>query len=268
MNSIIRHILILSIAAVLQSCEKEIDIEYHDIEPIVVIEGQLTQNGAEVRISMTTPMDEAFNGKYITDATVSITDISSGIEKTLTSDDDGIYIGNIAGCTGHLYELTVNRDGESYTAQCQMPVSCEITGLEFNWIKMPYDHVAVLQVSFTDNPVQTGDCYWVRLYRNGVAYKWDIVTDIHESDGIINNVFMTSRKNLDEEDDDTALREGDTMVASVSPISREMYEYLEAVSSNSNGPRLFSGDFCLGYFIASPTVASSIVFHPDEMTVY
>ena len=28
----------------------------------------------------------------------------------------------------------------------------EITGMEFEWVKMPYDYVAVLQVSFVDDP--------------------------------------------------------------------------------------------------------------------
>lgn len=108
----------------------------------------------------------------------------------------------------------------------------------------------------------------MRLYRKGIAYKWNLVTGLYGSDGIITDQFMTSRRDLDEEDEQVALRYGDVVTASVSPISREMYDYLEAISSDSNGPALFTGDFCLGYFLASPTVSASITFRPDQITYY
>lgn len=250
------------------SCKKDLDIEYKDIEPITVIEGQLSIQGAEVRITMTTPMDEPMDDTLLTDATVTLADLTVESSEVLVPDCRGVFIGQSAGIPGHLYELCVVREGKSYTARCAMPEPADLIALEFNWIKMPYDHVAVLQVTFTDNPAEVGECYWVRLYRNGKAYMWNIVTDLYAANGVINDVFMTSRRDLDEEDEATALRDGDVVTASVSPISREMYDYLEAVSSDSNGPALFSGDFCLGYFLASPVVSSSLTFHPDEIPDY
>lgn len=264
----IYHILIILQLFLMQSCKKEIDIDYHDIEPLTVIEGQLTQNGAEVRITITTPMDEPMDKTLLTDANVVLTNLTTGEEEYLVTDEKGVFKTATPGIVGNEYELKMSRNGKTYSSRCKMPPAIELLGLEFNWIKMPYDHVAVLQVTFTDDTEETGECYWVRLYRNGEAYMWNLVTDIYASDGIINDVFMTSRKDLDEEDDATALRNGDIVSASVSPISRKMYDYLEAVSSDSNGPQLFEGDFCLGYFLASPVVESSVIFHPDEIEIY
>ncbi|MDE5567620.1 MAG: DUF4249 domain-containing protein [Muribaculaceae bacterium] len=264
----IYHILIILQILLTGSCKKEIDMDYHDIEPITVIEGQLSQNGVEVRITMTTPMDEPMDTKLLTDATVVLSNLTTGEEEYLNPDDRGVFKSDRPGIAGNEYELQVNRGGKRYTSRCTMPDAPELLALEFNWIKMPYDHVAVLQVTFTENAGETGECYWVRLYRNGEAYMWNLVTDIYASDGIINDVFMTSRKNLDEEDDATALHDGDIVSASVSPISRKMYDYLEAVSSDSNGPQLFEGDFCLGYFLATSVVESSVIFHPDEIAIY
>ena len=263
------YYLILTVYILLShSCKKEIDIDYHQIDPITVIEGQLTQKGAEVRITLTTPMNEPMDTTLRTDATVSLTNLTTGEEEYLVPDKTGAFRGDKSGIVGNEYELHVLRDGNSYTARCKTAAAPQLIGLEFNWIKMPYDHVAVLQVTFTDNPEETGERYWVRLYRNGKAYMWNTVTDVYASDGIINDVFMTSRKDLDEEDEATALRDGDVITATVSPISREMFDYLEAVSSNSNGPQMFTGDFCLGYFLAAPVVESSVVFHPDEISIY
>ncbi len=265
MIRLIRYILISITALTIQSCEKEIDIKYKDIEPIPVIEGELSLQGANVRITMTTPMDEPMNTTLLTDAIVTLTDLTEGTAATLLPDQHGVFTDAGAGIPGHLYELKVIRDGMSYSSRCEMSAPTDLLELEFNWIKMPYDYVAVLQVTFTDYDSIDGDCYWVRLYRNGKAYKWNLVTDLYGTDGIINDVFMTSRRDLDEEDEQDALRDGDVVTASVSPISREMYDYLEAISSDSNGPALFAGDFCLGYFLASPTVSASITFHPDQI---
>lgn len=268
MNRLIHYIFIGLLSLAFQACEKDLDIKYKEIQPITVIEGQLSMQGANVRITMTTPMDEPMDTTPLTDATVTLSDLTDGSCETLVPDRLGVFTGVNAGIPGHQYELNVLRDSKSYTARCEMTAPANLLALEFNWIRMPYDQVAVLQVSFTDNTAIDGDCFWVRLYRNGKAYMWNIITDIYASSGVIDDVFMTSRRDLDEEDEATALHDGDVVTASVSPISREMYDYLEAVSSDSNGPALFSGDFCLGYFLASPTVSASITFHPDEIKDY
>lgn len=58
-----------------------------------------------------------------------------------------------------------------------------VMGIFSTFNEMPYDDVAVLQVTFDDTPGEYGECYWVRLYRNGEPYKWSIVTDILAVDG-------------------------------------------------------------------------------------
>ncbi len=241
-------------------CEKVLDIDYKDIDPLLVIEGSLDENGSEVRLTMTTPMDEPMDLTPVTDASVSIVDLTTGVTENLSLDSSGIFRGARAGEREHEYSLMVVRNGESFESKCSYPEPTEILSLEFSWIRMPYDHVAVLQVSFTDVSEKAGECYWVRLYRNGEAYMWNLVTDAYADEGVINDVFMTSRKNLDKEDEATALRKGDVVRGTVTPISREMYDYLEAVSSDSNGPAMYSGGFCLGYFLAAPVAGSEIIF--------
>lgn len=258
-----RKDLIKTVAAaamICSGCEKDLDIDYKDIAPIVVIEGALTQDGTKVKIMYTTPMDEPMDLTPVTDATVRITDLTGGTTESLSLDSDGVFISRNGGFIGHTYSLSVERGEKRYTSTSTFLEPTEILQLEFSWIKMPYDHVAVLQVSFYDCSEKAGECYWVRLYRNGEAYMWNLVTDIYAAEGIINDVFMTSRKDLDEEDEATALRKGDVVKATVTPISREIYEYLEAVSSDSNGPAMFTGDFCLGYFLAAPVATDEIIF--------
>lgn len=252
----------------LTACEKELDFEYRDIDPITVIEASLTAEGANVRITETTPMDEPMDRTAVTDATVTLTDCDSGDTQRLHLSGNGTYTAGTPGTYGHTYTLTVERPAGKYISSSTMGYPTEIIGMEFNWIKMPYDHVAVLQVSLRDNPEEDGECYWIRLYRNGEAYMWSTVRDNVAVSGRIDEVLMTSRMDTDEEDEKDVLVDGDVVTATVAPVSREMYDYLEALGNDSNSSAMFKGDFCLGYFLAAPVSIASIVFHPDEIPYY
>lgn len=258
--------ILLLLGAAASSCTKELDFVYHDIEPVLVVEAELTQSGIGVELTETTPMDEAFSGLRLTDATVGMTDLTEGSTIVLQPDADGRYTAPGGGVSGHEYMLTIERQGKKYSSGCTMAAPCEILAMGFGWIKMPYDRVAVLQVSFTDPPESAGDCYWLRIYRNGTTYKWSPVTDASASDGVINVTMMTSRLDDIENPEETEeLKDGDIISARLTPVSRSMYDYLVAIGADSSGPAMFSGDSCLGYFLAAPVAETTIVFRPSEI---
>lgn len=250
------------------SCERELDFKYHDIAPLTVIEAELTPAGASVAITLTTPMDEPMDRTLLTDASVTLADLTDGKTYVLTADAEGRYRDSAPGIAGHDYRLTVERDGCRYEAEASMYPPTEIVSLEFNWIRMPYDYVAVLEGKFLDKEDADGDCYWIKLYRNGKIYRWGEIDDRNAKDGISTYLTMTTRKDTGEEEDDTVLYDGDEVTCCVSPVSRAMHDYLEALQNDSNGPAMFTGDKCLGYFIATSPVSESIVFHPDEIPEY
>lgn len=247
-------------------CEKELDFKYHDIEALTVIEGTLTESGADVTIRLTAPMDEPMDRTCLTDAQVTLSDLHTGESTVLTADDRGHYRSGAAGVPGHEYLLTVSRDGKEYTSASLMRRAPKIEGLEFKWISMPYDDVAALQVAFADSdPMAYGDCYWIRIYRNGEFYKWSTVQDDRAIDGVLYESVNTTRKDESAEDEDDLLVDGDEVRVTVAQVSKAFYDYLNAMSSDSNGPRMFQGDMCLGYFLAAGVSESAIVFHPDRM---
>lgn len=250
------------------ACSKDLDFKYHDIEPLTVIEAELTPSGSRVGITLTTPMDEPMDRTRLTDAVVTLRDLTDGNSYALSADAEGYFRHSTPGIPGHEYRLTVEREGKVYEATTRMYPPTEIVSLEFNWISMPYDKVAVLQAQYLDNPDQNGECYWVKLYRNGEIYSWQEQDDRTAADGVNTFFTMTSRKDTDKEDDDEVLFDGDVMTVTVSGISREMHDYLEALQNDSNGPFLFSGDRVLGYFLASSPVSRSITFRPDSIPEY
>ncbi|MCH5239030.1 MAG: DUF4249 domain-containing protein [Muribaculaceae bacterium] len=249
------------------SCEKELDFKYHYVEPQLVIEGVLSTEGIKVSLTTTTPMDEKIEEDYLTDAEVYLADLTEAQEYELHPDINGIFKNNCIPVIGNEYQLRVLRNGNEYTSTCRMRPATKILNLMFQWIKMPYDHVAVLQITFADLESYE-DYYWIKILRNGAPYKWIMSDDRSAANGVITEAIMTTRMDLSEEDEKDILRDGDEVTVAINTISREMYDYLVAIENNSNGPAMFEGDFCLGYFMASDYVSSSIIFRPDEITNY
>ena len=259
-----RIINFLLLAILFYSCKKELDFEYHEIDPILVIEGELTQSGCETRLTFTTPMNEYMDTTHIRNAQVMLIDMTDETYFNLKSDENGVFINDVPGEVGHTYELAIIYNENMYSSSCEMRGATEIYNVGFSWLKMPYDYVAILEVEFKEI-VGNGNYYWLRIYRNGKAYKWLLCDNKSAFNGKITQMTMTTRKNLDKEDEKDILREGDTIEVEILTISREMYDYLSALQISSNGPQMFEGEFCLGYFLASSPVSRTIVFHPDEL---
>lgn len=261
---VLHPLLSLLFIAATASCEKELDFRYKTITPLPVVEASLTRSGAEAVITLTTPMDEPLGGTRLTDLLVTLTDLTAGTVVTLTPDAAGVYRADTPGITGHDYSLHVAAGG-GFTAssQCTMPPAAEITGLELNWVKMPYDDVATIDVTFTDVNPSHGDYYWVRIYRNGSTLNWSVVADNTSVDGTMDHVVKLAKRN--EDDESKALADGDVITVSVAPISKTMALYLEALGNDSNGAPMFDGSPCLGYFLAAPLARASVTFHPADI---
>lgn len=261
-----KYIIAALLVAFLASCEKELDFKYHDVESQFVIEGVITDQGSIVKLSYTLPMDEPFSFETIKDAEITITDLTDNVTYDLLP-QNGIFTDKNPGIPGHEYVLTVNHKGQNYKSFCLMRNGVEILDLKFQWIKMPYDYVAVLEIVSTVSDID-GSCYWTRIYKNGEPYKWLMSHGSGAIDGNLTQATFTTRQNPDDENDKDNLKEGDILSVLVCPISLEMYDYLVGISSDSNGPMMFMGNFCLGYFLATEIAQSSIVFNPKEIALY
>lgn len=272
MNNILKYCIRIAIAVVcaivstlFTSCEKELDFEYHDIPAKTVVEGALTQDGVSVSITLTTPMDEPMNRDQITDATVTISDLSSGDILPLLPDAKGVFRADLQGVAGNDYQLTVEKDGKRYVAVSRMQPAVAVESVGFYWIKMPGDEMAALRIRFEDLPGHN-DYYWERIYRNGKSYKWNVITDRGAINGIVEDVITTTHRDPEKENNDKDLIvPGDEITVSVTAIDRRMADYLMALANNSNGQVIFDGaDPCLGYFLASPVTSTTLQYLPDQ----
>lgn len=264
--NLFKYIIPACAAVAFSSCEKEIEFEYKDIPEQHVIEGYLSQDGVSVRLTTTVPTDEPFEDNIVTTAGVTIVDISTEESFTLIPDEDGVFSNSeLSGRTGHDYQLSVEIGSNVYTSCCRMLPPSEIVSAEFNWIKMPYDDVAVLKVQFTESGDKFTD-YWLRVFRNGKPYEWQAIESRNAVDGLVTGMMMTSRKNTEEEDEADVLEDGDVIDIEVMPVSKKMADYLNSLNNGDyNGNRMFDGPFCLGYFLAAPLSKTRLIYHPDQI---
>ncbi len=272
--------LVLLMGMLLTGCEKELDFKYHEIPAIPVAEIFLTQDGAYAKLTHTTPMGEALDTIPQTDATITITDLTDGTTLTagtavadgttltdgmsngsheLIPGADGVFRAPLRGVPGHEYLVVVERQGKVATATGVMTPEVPIVGMEFSSYKMPYGDSGLLVTKFEDVDPAAGTCYWLRYLRNGEMWRWKTVTDHGAQEGIVSNIVMLGKIEEEPEDEDD-LRDGDLVTVLVTQISRDFYDYLEAVSNDSNGPWMFAGTETLGFFLPGARTTATATF--------
>ena len=103
----------------LSSCEKDIDIDYHQVPSLYVVEASVSNTNMEARISRTQNMDDNSTKSDISNAIVVITG-DDGSRNQLKYMSNGRYYSSGRGVPGVTYTITVDVDGEHFTSSSTM----------------------------------------------------------------------------------------------------------------------------------------------------
>ena len=268
----------------LVSCEKEIDINYHEIEPIVVIEGRVTNEGTEVSVRHSRSVDDSVKSASLPGASISVFD--EGEEHRLTYDSkDGCYRSDLKGTPGHSYRMTADFEGKHYEATSVMPAPSSIISTNFYWFKVLEERLLVDVMWATDPNPEERNYFMYRIDRHSSnphitpkmqsrAYRWNVFDDRGNPPGRvvrdIHCVMERTVKDDKEEDWDQILYDGDTIMLQLMTIDLPAYEYFRTLfsgqGSGANPIGNISGG-CLGYFMAAGiTHADTVVFHLNDVT--
>lgn len=254
------------------SCKDNIDFEYKSINPQYVIEGYVSNNGAEICVKTTQDMADTSEQSNIENANVIISG-DDGSMQTLYHSGNGIYRSNniFTGKTGITYTLNVTANGKNFKSTSQMQDKATIEKLFFDWQKILNEEVLCLNVKFNDIP-KIQNYYWMRIYRNNKIYKWNVMKDLgYENSVIEKSITCISKTKLEEDnpdDHEKMLYEGDTIRFELCSIDKRTYDYLYSLrlsSSNRTNPnRNFTGD-CLGFFAAYNISSKDIIFSRNNI---
>jgi hypothetical protein len=257
--------ILLIFALLLLGCEKVIDVDLNESNPVIVIEGKLSDNldFTEVKITKTSSYFDADQAEKISGADVSITD-DRGHFFRLNEIEEGIYIPyNLLPRTGFKYKLSVEVEDQVYESVSTLNQAVKIDSLAvvynegFSFLDDGYNVNMYIR-----DPKEVKNFYRLKIYIN------------NELEDDANDLILFNDKNTNGSLVEVQIRRklfqvGDTVKYELISMDEAAYLYLDAISeiigdgsqgtaapANPN-PNFTNG--ALGYFSAYSSDEKTII---------
>lgn len=259
----------------LTACEHEISYDYPTLdEPLVNIEGRITNEGAYVRISKTQPVTTPSQYQAIGNADVWIESDNGITEKLHFVDSCGMYLPEkeLIGKVGHSYTLHVVIDGHTFEGTSTMPPPAPITETKFRWLDIQYERILHYDLTAIDPQPETLNYYWYRMLRGNQVYRWNAIDDRGCPAGFFvrDIICMSEGMKKDQDYEDRVLVDGDTINLELLTIDKPTYDYLQSLimsRQTSANPTTNLKGSCTGFFTAaSITHSDQEVFRYEQIT--
>lgn len=167
--------LVAFASGLLFSCEKTINPELQNAEPVLVIEAWITNKFEKqtIQLSMTQPYFDESVPTGVSGAVVVITDESNN--SYLFSDDGtntGTYEWTPTGqaflVVGGKYNLSVQVGGETFVASSALKRTTPVDSITFT-VKPDFQFPdgSYIAEFWAQDPKGVGDTYWIKAYKNG-----------------------------------------------------------------------------------------------------
>jgi len=222
---------LLTSVILLSSCEKVIDLELKNADPLIVIEGTVSNLSENhfVRISKTIPFDQSTSFKGVKGAQVTLKS-SAGLSVSFTEVTDGIYRSpRLRGTPGLTYTLDVLVEGKSYSAISIMPLLVIPDSIGFKTLSF-FGNSNIYPTVYYKDPPNIQNQYRYILKING-KLQGDLVFEDRFNDGnAVSDVIIY--------DGDDDIKSGDVVDIEMQSIDRNVFKYFFALSQigGNGGP--------------------------------
>ena len=227
----------------LSSCKKDIEVDYHQVDPLYVVEASVSDSEMKARISQTNDMDDNSTDSNISNAVVVITG-SDGSSVTLPYVNNGTYRSSTAGTPGVEYRIDIDLDGHHFSSSSVMQEMPELNDFHFMWKDIIQQKLLMAEALIQDIPNQD-NWYFIHLYRNGSGLRWAMKRDDVNPDGELQQQLRS--------------------------IDKRTYDYFYSMqimgNTGTNPIQNFTGG-CLGYFSAYSEVTYDCVFHTADVEIF
>lgn len=262
----------------LNSCEKEIDLDLEDQSGQIVIEGNVTDQAGPyyVKITKSVAFTQANQYPAVADAQVILSD-NTGQTETLQYIGNGTYqTSTFVGQSGRTYTLKIQAEGKQYISSSTMPVAVDFAGLDQDSFVVGGETSYTLLPVFTD-PQMLGNRYLFIYDVNKRSKK-----NFQEFSDNVNNGLPNQRPLIlpnDDEDGSVKTKVGDTINVEMQCIDDKVYTFYSALLQLSNGGGASGGitpanspsninNGALGYFSAHTVRKQSTVIRESVKKNY
>lgn len=248
---------IAGILAVLSSCQEVIDLELKSSDPQYVIEAIVVAGETEhfVKITQSVDFDRTNDFPEVSGAVVILSD-DQGNSENLVEDSAGYYSTTaFPAVEGRAYTLTVQHGGNSFEANCAIPIKAVLDTVEFI-DNSGFGATGFLMVPIYQDDPNTKNYYAFQYAISGVfeGIAFSAETDLILRDDQVTN-GQVSKQPLFE---GFPVESGDTVQLIMLGIDAPVYEYyfskIQNTSPNSGAPANPVSNWnnnALGYFNAT-----------------
>ncbi len=218
----------------INSCEKEVDLDLENQSGQIVIEGNVTDQAGPYKVRITRSVSFTQSNQYpaIEDAQVFLSDNTGQSEKLLYV-GNGIYqTSTFTGKSGRTYTLKIQAEGNEYISTSKMPEAVAFEGLNQDSFIVGGETSYTLLPLFTDPPT-LGNRYLFIYDVNQRSKK-----NFQEFSDNVNNGLPNQRPLIlpnDDRDGGIKTKVGDTVNVEMHCIDNSVYTYYSALLQLSNG---------------------------------
>jgi len=265
LNVYLSKCLIVSLLVCLSACEKDIDLDYHQVDPIYVVEASISNSGTEIRISRTNNMDDNNGISDVTGTKVTISD-DEGNKWNIPYSRNGFHrMPSLMGEPGTTYNIDVEIEGNHYTSTSKMQRQPKMNSFRFVWMKVASERIMFGDLKIQDIPNEN-NWYYMHIYRNGIGYRWALLRDDRNPNKELQQLFSFFHDGRS--DDSDVLKEGDRLRILIRAIDQRAYDYLYSLqlmdNTGTNPIPNFTGG-CLGYFSAYNQITEYVTYHEADV---
>lgn len=213
-------------------CEKVVDLKYKNNPSRIVIEGNISNVAGPYFVKITKSVRLTETGAYpvVDNATVTISD-DAGNSETLAPQGNGTYkTATLNGVAGRTYTLTVQAEGQTYTAQSTIPQPVPFDSIKVEAImstgEMEYNLIPVYH-----DPAAKGNNYRFILSVNNKLINQHLIQNDDVKNGVVNTV------RLEINNDDLELKSGDQIDMTMQCIDPKVALYYRTLAlMGDSGP--------------------------------
>ncbi|NOQ24855.1 MAG: DUF4249 family protein [Bacteroidales bacterium] len=221
-----------------QACTEPFDVALESTHIRLVVQGSISDVRTAHQVSLTKSADYFSNAPApkVTGATVSINDGENTFD--LTEISDGLYeTDTIVGEIGKTYTLTINSEGETYTASSRLNYCTPIDSINFGF----YDYSEYYEEEIDSSEIETepylsillnaqepntpNDFYLWKIYKNGVLES-DTLDELNISDDYFANGDYLYDVEVQWYEEAIV---GDTITLEMQAISEDYYNYINGL---------------------------------------
>ncbi|GAA4362007.1 hypothetical protein GCM10023185_29530 [Hymenobacter saemangeumensis] len=238
MKRILFFLFAAFISLSLSSCLDVVEIDIPEGKPLLVVEGQVTDQPAPawVKLSMTQAYFADALPPVVRGASISLLD-DQGRRDVLRETTPGLYVGSgaVQGRVGGRYTLTIEANGQSYQAETEIKRTPEIDSVSLEYMR-GHSFFKDGYYAFYNGPELpgVGDYYRFKVTKNGKLFN-DPGDLIVRADELVDGNYIGRVQLVDE-----PLVRGDKLKVELNAIPRDYFYFLNEMFGQINNVGLFA----------------------------